>query len=200
MNSFFEFFGGEGKTVAFAILSGVAGFLAKAAYELWAARRKERLDRINQQLKLLYGPLYALNQAGHHAWLAFRSKVRPGGSFFGRSPAPTEEELGAWRLWMNTVFRPSHEEMLAIITKNADLLIEPDLPSALQLFCAHVASYKAIFAKWDAGDYSQNTAVLNYPTAELAEYLEGAFKRLKSEQARLLGQSTRGLAASSNGM
>ena len=53
--------GGEAKTIAFAILSGVVGFLAKGVYDLWAARRKDRLERVNQQLKLLYGPLYALN-------------------------------------------------------------------------------------------------------------------------------------------
>jgi len=45
------------KAAAFAIVSGVVGFLAKAIYDLWAARRKERLDRVNQQLKLFYGPL-----------------------------------------------------------------------------------------------------------------------------------------------
>src|SRR5262245_313463 len=66
--------GGEARTVAFAIASGVAGFLAKGTYDLVAARRKDRLERVNQQLKLLYGPLYALNQAGNLAWMAFRTK------------------------------------------------------------------------------------------------------------------------------
>jgi len=187
MDIVIAFLGGEAKTVAFAILSGVVAFIAKGLYDLWLARRKERLDRVNQQLKLLYGPLYALNQSGHHAWAAFRTVVRPGGSFFQKNPPPTQEELEAWRLWMNTVFRQNHEEMLTIITKNADLLIEPDLPPALQMFCAHVASYKAVFAKWDKGDYSQHTAVMNYPTEELGQYLEDSFKKLKALQAQLLG-------------
>ena len=188
MDTVVQFLGGEAKTVAFAILSGVIGFLAKAVYDLWTERRKDHLDRVNQQLKLLYGPLYALNQAGHHAWIAFRTTVRPGGSFFGKQPPPTPEELEAWRLWMNTVFRPSHEEMLEIISKHSDLLIESDLPLSMQLFCAHVASYKAVFARWDKGDYSQNSAVLNYPTEELGQYLEHSFKALKARQARLLGK------------
>ena len=88
---------------------------------------------------------------------------------------------------MQTVFRPNHEEMLAIITKNADLLIESDLPEPLQLFAAHVASYKAVFARWDKGDFSQHTAVLNYPTDVLGRYLEQSFKTLKARQERLLG-------------
>lgn len=53
---------------------------------------------------------------------------------------------------MNTVTHQNHEKMLAIITGNADPLIEVDMPPALQLFCAHLASYIAVFAKWDKGD------------------------------------------------
>ena len=179
--------GGEAKTVAFAILSGVIGFLAKGVYDLWAARRKDRLDRLNQQLKLLYGPLYALNQSGDLAWKAFRSRVRPTGSFFRTTPPPNKEELEAWRRWMLTVFHPIHDEMLSTITKNADLLIEADLPEALKLFCAHVAAYKVVFERWSKHDFAEHTSVIDYPTREMASYLAESFKHLKSEQARLLG-------------
>jgi hypothetical protein len=88
---------------------------------------------------------------------------------------------------MLTVFHPIHDEMLSIITKNADLLIESDLPEPLQLFCAHVAAYKVVFERWSKNDFSEYTSVMNYPTSTMAEYLEASFKRLKSEQARLLG-------------
>jgi hypothetical protein len=179
--------GGEAKTVAFAILSGVLGFLAKSAYDLWSARRKDRLERVNQQLKLLYGPLYALNQADNIAWAAFRSKTRPNRPFFGTDPPPTVEELEAWRRWMLTVFKPIHDEMFSIITKNSDLLIESDLPQPLQSFCAHVAAYKVVFDRWSKGDFAENTSILNYQTADMARYLERSFARLKSQQRQLLG-------------
>jgi len=175
-------------TVAFAILSGVVGFLAKSLYDLWATRRKERLDRVNQQLKLLYGPLFALNRAGGLAWDAFRTRTRPGGSFFGADPPPTEADLQAWRLWMLTVFHPIHEEMLSIVTKNADLLIESELPEPVQLFCAHVAAYKVVFEQWRQHDFRDHASVLNYPTRELGTYLERSFVGLKAEQAKLLGR------------
>jgi hypothetical protein len=179
--------GGEAKTIAFAILSGVVGFLAKGVYDLWTARRKDRLERVNQQLKLFYGPLYALNEAGGLAWAAFRSHTRPSVSFFGTNPPPNKEELEAWRRWMLTVFQPIHNEMLSIITKNADLLVEGDLPEPLRLFCAHVAAYKVVFDRWSNSDFAEYTSVVNYPTSEMATYLETSFKCLKSEQARLLG-------------
>ena len=179
--------GGEAKTIAFAVLSGIVGFIAKGVYDLWSARRRDKLERVNQQLKLLYGPLYALNQSSNLAWVAFRSRTRPGGSFFRKTPPPNEEELEAWRRWMLTVFQPVHDEMLSIISKNADLLIESDLPRPLQLFCAHVSAYKVVFERWRKNDFSEHTSVIDYPTEEMATYLEGSFKLLKSEQARLLG-------------
>jgi hypothetical protein len=190
-----SWFGGEAKTVAFAVLSGIVGFIAKGVYDLWSGRRKDKLERVNQQLKLLYGPLYALNQASSLAWAAFRSRTRPGGSFFGANPPPSEEELEAWRRWMLTVFQPIHDEMLSIITRNADLLIESDFPKPLQLFCAHVAAYKVVFERWSNNDFAEHTSVINYPTEEMAAYLEDSFKHLKSEQARWLGARLPGKGA-----
>jgi hypothetical protein len=187
MNSLLSWIGGEAKTVAFAILSGVIGFLAKSIYDLWTARRKDKLERVNQQLKTLYGPLYALNQASNFAWQAFRSKTRPQGAFFGGASPPTASDLEAWQIWMTTVFQPLHNQMFLAITQNADLLIESDLPKPLQLFCAHVSAYQVVFDRWSRKDYSEYTSVLNYPNQELSQYLEESFKMLKSEQARLLG-------------
>jgi hypothetical protein len=180
--------GGEAKTVAFAIVGGVVGFLAKGAYDLWSARRKERLDRVNKQLKLLYGPLYALNRSSNIAWSAFRKRLRPDASFvFDRDHPLTQSELEAWRRWLLTVFKPIHEEMLATITKNSDLLIGAEFPEALKTFCAHAAAYKVVFEQWSKNDFSEHFAVVAYPADDLNEYLETSFRKLKSEQGRLLG-------------
>jgi len=187
MNGLAAWLGGEAKTVAFAILSGVIAFLAKSLYDLWLARRKDKLDRLNQQLRLLYGPLYAMNRASGIAWKAFRSRVRPGGSFFRSEPPPTPEELEKWRYWMSKVFQPINEEMLSVLTKNADLLVEDDLPPPLLLFCAHVVAYKVVLERWSRNDFSEHTSVLDYPTAEIVKYLEDSFRRLKAQQGRLLG-------------
>jgi hypothetical protein len=62
---------GQTNGVAFVILSGVVAFLAKSFYELYLARRKERLERVNQQLRLLYGPLFALVNASSITWGEF---------------------------------------------------------------------------------------------------------------------------------
>jgi hypothetical protein len=188
MNEIISWLGGESKTVAFAILSGVVGFLAKCVYDLWLARRKDRLERVNQQLKLLYGPLYSLNQSGTMAWAAYRRRVRPGKPFFGSQPPPTQAELESWRLWVRTVFQPTNEAMSKIIENNADLLIEDELHNSLELFLAHVASYKTVVARWETGDFSEHTSLLAFPD-ELADYLDRSYRFLKNEQRKLLNET-----------
>jgi len=181
-----DWLGGGPNTIAFAILSGVIGFLAKGIYDLWLARRNDKLSRVNQQLKLLYGPLYSLNQSGYHSWSAFRSRYRPGKAFFGTEPKPTDTELEAWRLWMTIVFQPIHVQMCDVIEKNADLLIEDDLPEPLQKFLAHVSVYKTVFTRWENNDYSEYTSIMNYPTQELQQYLMQSFRYLKEKQRKLI--------------
>jgi hypothetical protein len=76
------------------------GYIVKYLNDVAMARRKDRLDRINQQLRNLYGPLYAIDQASGIAWQAFRSRYRKKQSYFRSNPPPNEEDLKAWRLWM----------------------------------------------------------------------------------------------------
>jgi hypothetical protein len=88
---------------------------------------------------------------------------------------------------MVTVFKPQHDEMLSILTQNADLLLEPQLVQSLQHFCAHVSAYKIVFDQWEKGDFSRHHSVVDYPR-DLSRYLEASFQRLKAAQAKLLGQ------------
>jgi len=189
VDTLIEWLGGEAKTISFAILAGVVGFLTKSFYDLYVTRRKDKLDRVNQQLRLLYGPLYALNATAHQAWSAFRFRVRPGRVFFEPESPPTEAELAAWRLWMLTVFRPLHDEMVSVICKNADLFEEDDLPTALQIFLAHVAAYKVVFERWEQNDFSEHTSIVNYPAQPLQMYLSDTYRACKAEQRRFLGRS-----------
>lgn len=151
------------------------------------ARRKECLERVNQQLRMLYGPLYVQNIAGREAWRAFRSEVRPRKPFFNSDPPPSADELLAWRLWMTTVFQPIHDEMVNIISTNADLFDDDDLPMPIQLFLGHVAAYKVVFKLWQTNDFSKHTSVMAYPREELDTYLETEYQKLKARQRRLLG-------------
>lgn len=187
MDEVLEAIGGTEVAIAFAIISGVVGFLANALHERHVARRNAQLERVNRQLSELYGPLFALHRSNQLAWDAFRRDVRPGKAFFGSDPPPTEEELTAWRHWMKEVFQPANAEMLNAVVHHADLLIELEFPPSLQEFCAHVSSYQAVLARWESGDFADHVAACNYPTEELGRYLETSYRALKRRQADLLG-------------
>jgi len=164
------------------------GFAAKYLNDIKLAQRRDRLDRINQQLKFLYGPLYATDQAARTAWLGFRSKYRPEKESYWRSaPPPTEDEAEAWRLWITQVFMPLNLRLEKIIVENADLLIEEEMPESLLLLVAHVSAYKAVLKNWENGNYSEHTSLVNYPWRDVRTYVQASFMNLKQEQARLLG-------------
>jgi len=88
---------------------------------------------------------------------------------------------------MTTVFMPLNERMREIIIEHADLLDESEMPSCLLLLCAHVSAYRSVMRKWEQDDYSIHWSVVNFPREDLMHYTEQTFKRLKAEQARLLG-------------
>ena len=126
--------------------------------------------------------------AGNQAWGAFRTRYRHEGSYFGRYPPPTDEDLAAWRLWMTTVFMPLNLRAYELVISKADLLIQKEMPDCVRLLCAHVTSYQAVLKKWENNDYSEYVAVIGYPRLELVEYCNRSFKDLKEKQARLIGE------------
>jgi hypothetical protein len=175
--------------LAIPVFVAVIGIAAKFWNDLAIARRKDRLERVSQQLRQLYGPLYAQTEAANSVWLAFARKYRPeGGGFWREDLPPSSDEQAAWRLWMTEVFMPINLRLEQLVINNADLLIETEMPPCLLDLCAHVAAYKAVLKRWAREDFSEHTSVINFPRGPLRRYLEPAYRRLKAEQAELLGK------------
>jgi hypothetical protein len=180
---------GTAVTILVSVLVALAGYVATYLYNLRLAQRNDKLERIDRQLRDLYGPLLALTTASNSAWWAFRSRYRPAGSYWNDADPPTEEEARAWRLWMQEVFMPLNEQVADVVTRHADLLVETRMPKCLLDACAHVAGYRAVTAAWRQGDYSEHTSVTNFPSSELIDYASTRFERLKEDQETLLGSS-----------
>jgi len=165
-----------------------AGFVAAYLNNLRLARRKDRLDRVSRQLSEFYGPLLSLVSTGTSTWTLFRKTYRPGGSFWGRLPEPTEHEAATWRLWMSEVFMPLNRRIAEVIHSKADLLEEREMPQCLLDVCAHVASYEPVLERWAAGDFSEHTALSLFPQKELQAYASRSFHSLKARQSLLLAE------------
>jgi len=118
----------------------------------------------------------------------FMQKYRPGAPYFwSNENPPTEEQAELFRLWMRHVFMPLNVRMVDVVTNKADLLEEPFVPECLLELCAHVASYQPVLKRWEDDDFSENTAVVNFPGLEIIAYADRKFQRLKAEQNELLG-------------
>jgi hypothetical protein len=164
----------------------VVGLLATYWFNLRLARRKDRLEWVNEQLKDLYGPLLALVSAADSAWRTFRDQYRPQGGYWSQDRPPTDEEAQAWRRWMTNVFMPLDRQMRDLIVSKAHLFDETEIPDCLLLVCAHVSAYEPILARWAEGDYVEHKPRLQFPKGEALDYATKSFKKLKSRQQELI--------------
>jgi hypothetical protein len=175
-------------TLIITVILAFSGYLITYLNNIRLSQRTERLARVNRQLAELYGPLFALSQASDRAWQAFRRKYRPGRTYFGQGTPPNDEELEAWRLWMNTVFMPNNLRMYELLLSKSDLLIESETPKCLLDFYAHVTAYQTVIKKWENNDFSEHTSLIDYPNQELIEYIRKSYVELKAEQSQLIGK------------
>jgi hypothetical protein len=179
---------GTGITVLVTVLVATSGYIVTYLNNVRLSQRKEQLDRIEKQLRELYGPLFALHRTTAAAWASFRSTYRKGNiTYWSASNPPNDKEKAAWRLWMTEVFMPINEQMVQLIHDHADLLEEPELPNCLLQLSAHVAAQRAILKAWQTEDYSRHTSVTNYPHDELEKYTQRHYERLQRMHAEVIG-------------
>ncbi|MBT3337934.1 MAG: hypothetical protein HN855_03580 [Anaerolineae bacterium] len=177
-------------TLSVSLFLAFMGYIAKYLNDLNITRMKERLERVNDQLRDLYGPLFSLNHVSAETWSAFSEEYcnsedfRTPGSR-GVSPQ-TEEAKKIWRHWMKHVFMPLNTEMFELITDHADLLEEKEMPESILQLGAHVQGYKGVLAAWEEGDHSRHMSLLPYPSTKLYYYAKESYETLKARQAKLL--------------
>jgi hypothetical protein len=179
---------GIGLTVLATVLVATSGYVATYLNNVRLSQRKERLDRIERQLRELYGPLFALHRTTTRTWTAFRSTYRTGIiPYWSAHNPPNDKEKAAWRLWITEVFMPINEQMVNLVHEHADLLEETELPDCLLQLSVHVAAQRAILKAWQTEDYSRHTSVTNYPRDELEEYTKNHYERLQRKHAEIIG-------------
>lgn len=174
---------------ATAVALALLGYLGTYAYSRALQRRNDRLDRVNSQLRDLYGPLLALVSSGSLLFARWRETEFP--PLLEGWAGATPEDKQQWRLWMLAAFMPMNRQMKDIITKQAHLVDEDYMPPALLAFCAHVSAYEVLLQRWDKGDYSRMVPYILFPQA-IGDYATQTFQRLKQRQSHLLYGRTQG--------
>ncbi|KAK9863401.1 hypothetical protein WJX84_008631 [Apatococcus fuscideae] len=173
------------------ILAATAGYL----FTYWNSRinkeREAQIDRINEQLRDLYGPLLACVSATQHAFNAMVRQHTPDGSRDEFVRAVNDHPDGiegiAYRQWIKEVLQPLNQRASEAITQRADLLESSMMEPLLLQLVAHVSAFKVILRRWEEGHVAERSAI-PYPD-KVVDYAEQEFRKMKTRQAELLGIS-----------
>lgn len=169
------------------VVLALAGYFVTYLNNLKLERRRARLERVNRQLKELYGPLLALVKEGEAVLRDFRAEFYPGRDiYWGTENEPTEKEAAEWRLWISEVFMPINLQIEKVIIQNTDLVAGGEIPRVFLDFCSHTSGYKILLKRWDAGDFTRHTPGVPFPAEEFNEYVTRVYRWLSDEQTRLL--------------
>ncbi len=160
----------------------------------WAQRRRDqrqaRLDRLDLQLRELYGPLYALVLVNESIWRVLGESVLPDHDarrVGAANPAQREE----WAGWLRVALMPTNIRIRDLIVGHAELLEEVGLPAPLEAFCAHVAASEMAIQSDPGGG---RRAIISHPGAPFVDYVRATYLRLKQTQAALLPSPASGRA------
>ncbi|EFN59926.1 hypothetical protein CHLNCDRAFT_49364 [Chlorella variabilis] len=128
--------------------------------------RKAQIDRINDQVRLLYGPLLACVHASRSAYAAMVRQHSPDGTVHGFVQAvqahPEGAEGEAYRRWMRVVLQPLNERAADTVVNHVDLLRTPYIDPLLLQLVAHVSANKVILRRWEEGSVREWSAI-SYP-------------------------------------
>lgn len=161
---------------------GVLFLQNQASFRL--AVRQDRLQRINDQLRFFYGPLYAKLKLEKDLFYSFRVAHNLVNTSWTDQASPDQSEV--WREWIEHRFMPINRELLQLATERTDLIEETELPECFRKLQLHVVGYELLLNNWNQGDYSQLIPDVMFPSELIHPYAEKHYVRLKAEQSELI--------------
>ncbi|MFJ4651173.1 hypothetical protein ACIP5Y_07850 [Nocardia sp. NPDC088792] len=164
-------------TASASILVAVLAYLLNQRGQVRQEHRRARLDRINAQLRELYGPLHAWLDVNEQIWEALRASHLP-----PKEERRPDADSASWRGWRDHALMPANRRMRDLIVQHADLILESATPAPLLTFCAHVSALEVAIETASPHDH----ALIGHPGNAYVSYVRDSFAALKTEQCRLL--------------
>ena len=162
-------------------------FLANGQLNRMADRRAARIRFVEDQLKSLYGPLYAITESNQAIYEKFSvGNAELVGNVVGGKQL-TGAHAQASDVWSTSVFQPSNRRMREIIETNAHLFTSETMPQTVVDFLAHVENWEAILSgraaegRLDVAEYAPFPP--NFP-----DYIRTEYERVSKRHARLVGR------------
>ncbi len=88
---------------------------------------------------------------------------------------------------MTEVFEPLNAHIEGVIIENGDLLEGSEFPESFVQALAHISAYRAVYPRWEQGDFTVHTSLLNFPSTLFKE-VESVYLNLLQKQKELSGQ------------
>ena len=190
--------GGEQSPINSLLVSlglAVIGYVSTTLQTLRASQHKERVARVSEQLKELYGPLLACVYASKASYAAMVKQCEELSPLRGvrtetqfRAAVirePNGKAAVAYRQWVREALMPLSEKASELIIEHADLLEGEGIEPLLLQLVAHVSACKVIIKRWEEG-HLQEHSVIGYPD-DVHTWVQKEFTQLKRRQASLLG-------------
>ena len=153
------------------------------------------MERVNEQLKCLYGPLLACVTASKSSYEAMlrqaavhcgSSKLTPDQFRQAVRASPNGTVATAYRHWVRDVLMPLSERAARTVMERADLLEGSEISPLLLQLVAHVSAYRVILRRWEEGDTHADQSAIPFPD-DLGRWASEAFDKLKQRQASMSG-------------
>lgn len=165
----------------------VLSFLANGQLNRTANRRSAKTRFVEEQLKSLYGPLYAITQSNQTIYERFQSvNVDLVNNSLMNSEMSTSDEL-VRSVWNSSVFQPSNLRMRDVVEKNAHLFTATTMPKPVLSFLAHVENWEAVLASHSHESAVSITELIPFPK-EFPDYVKKEYERVSSAHAKLIGR------------
>lgn len=169
----------DGRKIPMMIIGGVVAGMIAALFALSTTLKARALDRLDRQIKELYGPLDSRIATNTSYWLKFCEENCPnGGTFFGEGPS-APRDVALWRSYITSSGLPDVKNMSELIESHGDLIVGDKLPPSFAQLTDHRKAYELLVAKWASapptctGNYadcdvlfaSANVATTPWPSA-----------------------------------
>lgn len=177
-----------------ALLVAMLGYFLQHLYDLRLQRRQDQLERVNQQLRNFYGPLYAIISVTKdcYSWFLKRNSPTRGSDTKAVTALrrvikekPDGKAARRYRAWMREILMPLNVRASELLIDNADLFDASTMPKFFLDMVTHVECSKLVMKQWEQGDFSDHFPGTPYPH-EIHFYVMMEFGRLKRLQTMLL--------------
>ena len=170
------------------ILLAISGYIYTHFADLENEQNSAKIDRVNDQLRNLYGPLYSFASVSEITWqelILLYPALTKIDSVNPKVPL-TEVEQEEYRKYMLKVIQPLQLNAENAILNYSDLIDEKEMPTLFKELVAHISDSKKLYSNWANGDYSRHIPINKYP-ADFRTYITKEYNKLKSRQMELLG-------------